>query len=75
MLDVVEPVADLGPAVEGLPQDYDDLEVSEFGLDWGDISLIRAKLELSPIERLRAAQDLVGWALRTRATHKRLALS
>lgn len=29
------------PEMEGVPTDYDQLEVSEWGLDWGDVSQIR----------------------------------
>ena len=40
-----------------IPTDSDGWPVvAEHGLDWGDISLIRAQLELSPTERLRAAE-------------------
>jgi hypothetical protein len=45
------------PEMEGIPTDYDQLEVSEWGLDWGDVSQIRDKLRLTPTERLKAAQD------------------
>lgn len=55
------------PEMDGIPTDYDDLQVSEWGLDWGDISLIREKLELTTTERLRAAQDLMNIAIRIRA--------
>ena len=55
------------PEIEGIPNDYDQLEVSESGLDWGDISQIRDKLELTPTERLMAAQDFMNTVLRIRA--------
>ena len=55
------------PEMEGIPTDYDQLEVSESGLDQGDIRLIRDKLELTPTERLMAAQDFMNTALRIRA--------
>ncbi len=55
------------PEMEGIPTDYDQLEVSESGLDWGDISQIRDKLELTPTERLMAAQDFMNAVLRIRA--------
>ncbi len=55
------------PEMEGIPTDYDQLEVSESGLDWGDISQIRDKLELTPTERLMAAQDFINTVLRIRA--------
>lgn len=54
-------------ASEEIARDDEGLETSEWGLDWGDISLIRAKLELTPTERLLAAQELVNAALRIRA--------
>lgn len=43
-----------------------EAEVSEFGLEWADVSLIRRKLELSPAERLREAQELINAAARIR---------
>lgn len=55
------------PEMEGIPTDYDQLQVSESGLDWGDISQIRDKLELTPTERLMAAQDFMNTVLRIRA--------
>ena len=54
------------PEMAGIPTDFDQLEPSEHGLDWGDISLIRAKLALTPTERLLAAQDLMNALLRAR---------
>ena len=54
------------PEAQGLPTDYDQMELSEWGLDWGDISLIRERLKLSPIERLKAAQDVMNTVLRIR---------
>ncbi len=53
--------------MEGIPTDYDQLEVSEWGLDQGDISQIRDKLELTPTQRLQAAQDFMNTVLRIRA--------
>ena len=53
--------------MEGIPTDYDQLEVSEFGLDWGDVSQIRDKLKLTPTERLKAAQDFINTVIRIRA--------
>ena len=53
--------------MEGIPTDYDQLEVSEWGLDWGDISQIRDKLKLTPTERLKAAQDFMNTVIRIRA--------
>lgn len=55
------------PEMEGIPTDYDQLEVSEWGLDWGDISQIRDKLKLTPTERLKAAQDFMNTVIRIRA--------
>ena len=55
------------PEMEGIPTDYDQLEVSEWGLDWGDISQIRDKLDLTPTERLKAAQDFMNTVIRIRA--------
>ena len=55
------------PEMEGISTDYDQLEVSEFGLDWGDVSQIRDKLKLTPTERLKAAQDFINTVIRIRA--------
>ena len=55
------------PEMEGIPTDYDQLQVSESGLDWGDVSQIRDKLKLTPTERLMAAQDFMNTVLRIRA--------
>ncbi len=55
------------PDMAGIPTDYDRLEVSESGLDWGDVSQIREKLKLTPTERLMAAQDFMNTVLRIRA--------
>jgi hypothetical protein len=55
------------PEMEGIPTNYDQLEVSEWGLDWGDISQIRDKLKLTPTERLKAAQDFINTVIRIRA--------
>lgn len=52
---------------EPVAGDFDELTTSEWGLDWGDVALIRQKLELTPTERLRAAQDLINKARRIRA--------
>lgn len=35
-------------------------------MEWADVSLIRRKLELSPAERLREAQELINAAARIR---------
>jgi len=55
------------PEMEGIPTDYDHLEVSEWGLDPGDVSQIRDKLKLTPTERLMAAQDFMNVVIRIRA--------
>ena len=55
------------PEMEGIPTDYDQLEVSEWGLDWGDVSQIRDKLKMTPTERLKAAQDFINTVIRIRA--------
>jgi len=49
-----------------LPSDFDQLTLSKWGLDWGDISLIRSKLELTPTERVRSAQSCVDSAFKLR---------
>jgi len=56
-----EPVSTAGPEAEAAPH------TSEWGLEWGDVSLIRQKLALTPTERLRAAQALLNTVLRIRA--------
>ena len=59
---------DLGdPEMEGIPTDFGELEVSEWGLDWGDISQIRERLGLTPTERLTVAQRVLNTAIRIRA--------
>ena len=55
------------PAAEAGPDAADALYTSESGLEWGDVSLIRQKLALTPTERLRAAQGLLNTVLRIRA--------
>ncbi len=54
------------PEMEGIPTDYDQMEVSEWGLDWGDVSQIREKLKLTPTERLKTAQDFINTVIRIR---------
>jgi hypothetical protein len=61
------------PEMEGIPTDYDQLEVSEWGLDWGDVSQIRERLKLTPTQRLKAAQDFINTVLRIRAQNGRRA--
>lgn len=56
-----------------LPPDYEGLEASEWGLDWGDISMIRDRLTLTPTERLQAAQTLMNQLLKVRAVNGRRA--
>lgn len=56
-----EPVTEAGPDAADAP------DTSESGLEWGDVSLIRQKLALTPTERLRAAQGLLNTVLRIRA--------
>ena len=46
--------------------DYDPFEISEFGLDWGDISLIRERLAMTPHERLMANQRAVQAIIKLR---------
>ncbi len=53
--------------MEGIPTDYDQLQVSEWGLDQGDISQIRDRLELTPTQRLISAQEFMNAAIRIRA--------
>lgn len=55
------------PEMDGIPTAYDQLEVSEWGLDWGDISQIRERLALTPTERLKAAQQAMNAVIRIRA--------
>ncbi len=40
---------------------------SPWGLEWSDVIQIRERLQLTPTERLRAAQDFMNTALRIRA--------
>lgn len=63
--DPVRPSSD--PATQAVPGEYEELEASEWGLDWGDVVQIREKLELTPTERLRAAQELINTVIRIRA--------
>ncbi|MEM7048511.1 MAG: hypothetical protein AAF604_02580 [Acidobacteriota bacterium] len=42
-------------------------EQSQWGLDWGDVSQIRERLQLTPTERLRAAQNFMNTVFRIRA--------
>lgn len=55
------------PEMEGIPTNFGQLEESEWGLDWSDVSLIRDRLKMTPTERLKAAQDLMNTVLQIRA--------
>jgi len=59
------------PARQALAGEHETLETSEWGLDWGDIAQIHQKLELTPTERLLAAQNLINAAIRIRARNAR----
>jgi hypothetical protein len=64
--DDVAPLA----AGEGLHTEEDQLELSEHGLDWGDISQLRENLKLTPTERLRKFQRFMNGVLRIRAQNE-----
>lgn len=55
------------PGMEGTCADDSRREQSPWGLDWSDVSQIRERLQLTPTERLRAAQDFVNTVFRIRA--------
>lgn len=55
------------PRVEGTCTDDSRGEQSQWGLEWSDVIQIRERLQLTPTERLRAAQDFMNTALRIRA--------
>lgn len=55
-----------GASQASLPSDFDQIGLSKWGLDWGDVSLIRWKLSLTPTERLRTAQSFVDTASKLR---------
>jgi len=59
------PVEESSP--EGCTNPDAGTEAWETGLEWGDVSLIRRQLDLTPTERLRSMQDLVNIALKIRA--------
>ncbi len=42
-------------------------EPSPWGLEWRDVIQIRERLQLTPTERLRAAQDFMNTVFRIRA--------
>ena len=54
------------PELHAIPTEYRDLAVSEWGLDFADVLQIREKLDLTPTERLKAAQQTVNAAIRIR---------
>ncbi len=58
---------DSDPKWEGAYTDYDQLGESQWGLDWGDVSQIRERLQLTPTERLELAQRFVNRVFRIRA--------
>lgn len=55
------------PRIEGTCTDDSRREQSQWGLDWSDVSQIREKLQLTPTERLRAAQNFMNTVFRIRA--------
>ncbi|MEM8997027.1 MAG: hypothetical protein AAGF23_19745, partial [Acidobacteriota bacterium] len=55
------------PEMEGIPTSFEEMELSEYGLDLGDIAQIRECLELEPLERLRRMERLVNAVRRIRA--------
>ncbi len=55
-------MTNMADGFRSLPTDFDQLELSEWGLDWGDVSQIRDKLALTPTDRLREAQDFIDFA-------------
>ncbi|MEO1366717.1 MAG: hypothetical protein AAFX50_06040, partial [Acidobacteriota bacterium] len=55
------------PEMEGIPTSFEEMELSEHGLDLGDIAQIRECLELAPLERLRRMERLVNAVHRIRA--------
>ncbi|MDY7095810.1 MAG: hypothetical protein SX243_22775 [Acidobacteriota bacterium] len=63
---------DTVPPADGqeLPTEEDPLELSEHGLDWGDISQLRENLKLTPTERLMKFQRFMNSVLRIRAQNR-----
>ncbi len=59
------------PETGELRTDSDRLGESQWGLDWSDISQIREKLQLTPTERLKAAQNFINTVFRIRAQNGR----
>ncbi len=53
-----------------LPTDFDQLKLSKWGLDWGDISQIHRTLSLTPRQRLETAQDFLDGVLALRDGRK-----
>jgi hypothetical protein len=66
-MSVDPPTPSAEPVADAAPNAADELDTSEWGLEWGDVSLIRQKLALTPTERLRAAQGFLNTVLRIRA--------
>ncbi|MEO1086752.1 MAG: hypothetical protein AAFY88_21170 [Acidobacteriota bacterium] len=58
------------PEMEGIPTSFEDMELSEHGLDIGDIAQIEACLRLTPLERLRRMENLVNAVNRIRAQNR-----
>lgn len=56
--------------MEGIPTSFEDLEVSRYGLDEGDILQIRERLALTPTERLLVAQEIWNTAQRIRSKNE-----
>ena len=46
---------------------YDQQEPSQWGRDWADVSQIRERLQRTPTERLRAAQNFMNTVFRRRS--------
>lgn len=57
-----EPLSDASSDPAPLSQ-----ETWESGLEWGDVSLIRRQLALTPAERLRSMQSLINKAFEIRS--------
>lgn len=55
------------PRVEETCIDVSRGEPSPWGLEWSDVIQIRERLELTPTERLCAAQDFMNTVFRIRA--------
>ena len=57
----------VSPRMEGTCTDDSRGEPSPWGLEWSDVIQIRERLQLTPTERLRAAQNFVNTVFRIRA--------